>query len=54
MFMKNKILAIGLLFLAFNFNAAAKKIQVNVLNLQFSPKNFTATVGDTIHFVWVG
>jgi plastocyanin len=53
MFMKNKILAIGLLFLALNFNAAAKQIRVDVLNVEFSPKNFTATVGDTIHFVWV-
>lgn len=52
--MKKILSAAGIFFLGFICNVSAKQIQVNVLNFSFSPKNFTATVGDTIHFVWVG
>src|SRR5688572_18186291 len=51
--MKKNLFAIGILFIGSIFNASAKRIQVNVLGSDFSPKNFTANTGDTIHFVWV-
>src|SRR4051812_48236945 len=51
--MKKHILAIGFTLSLFVLNTQARQIQVNVLNIQFSPKNFTAIIGDTIRFVWV-
>jgi plastocyanin len=51
--MKKKLFALGLLASVFILNTEGRQIQVNVLNLQFSPKNFSARIGDTIHFVWV-
>jgi plastocyanin len=45
--------AVAIVLLAFIFNASAKQIQVNILNYEFSPKSFTASQGDTVHFVWV-
>ena len=51
--MKKKLFVVAILFLAFIFSASAKQIQINVLNYEFSPKSFTASQGDTIHFVWV-
>ena len=50
--MKKAKIAIAFLLLASVFDAEAKQIQVKVLNFSFSPKNFTANIGDTIHFVW--
>ena len=51
--MKKKSFVTGLLLSIFILNTEARQIQVNVLNIQFSPKNFSANIGDTIHFVWV-
>jgi len=51
--MKKKQLSICMLLLLVVLNASAKRIQVNVLNVSFSPKTFTAQIGDTINFVWV-
>lgn len=51
--MKKKSFVIGLLLSIFILNTEARQIQVNVLNIQFSPKSFSANIGDTIHFVWV-
>src|SRR5688500_1732419 len=51
--MKKNLFVIGICLCASVFYASAKQVQVNVLSLSFSPKNFTATIGDTIRFVWV-
>ena len=51
--MKKNLFAVGLMFFVSIFNVSAKQIKVSVLNFDFSPKTFTANVGDTIHFVWV-
>lgn len=50
--MKKIQLAICLLLAGAIFNAEAKQITVNVLSISFSPKTFSAVVGDTIRFVW--
>jgi plastocyanin len=41
-----------ILLCAFLFNADARKITVTAAGLTFSPSNFTANVGDTVHFLW--
>src|SRR5947199_317323 len=41
-----------LLLCGFLFNADAKKIKVVASGLTFSPSSFTASVGDTVNFVW--
>jgi len=51
--MKKNLFSIAIFFLACIFSASANQIQVDVLNTAFSPKNFTAIIGDTIHFVWI-
>src|SRR5436190_9932486 len=51
--MKKNLFSIAIFFLVCIFNASANRIQVDVLNVSFSPKNFTANIGDTIHFVWI-
>lgn len=51
--MKKIFFSIVFILLASILQLQAKQIQVNVLSLSFSPKTFTARIGDTIHFVWV-
>ena len=51
--MKKNVLAIGFALSLFVLNIQARQITVNVANLTFSPKNFTAIIGDTIRFVWI-
>jgi plastocyanin len=51
--MKNKLFITGLLLAIFYLNTEARQIQVNVLSMSFSPKNFSANIGDTVRFVWV-
>lgn len=51
--MKKHVFAIGFALSFFVLNTQARQITVNVANVTFSPKNFTAIIGDTIRFVWV-
>jgi len=47
---KIALISTGILFAPL---AQAKLITVSVMNFSFSPASFTATVGDTIKWVWV-
>jgi plastocyanin len=53
--MKNIFKTLSLIFAGSLFAsiAEAKTITVSVLNSGFSPSHFTATIGDTVKWVWV-
>ncbi len=50
--MKKCYFLMSLLLCVLLFNADAKKITVTASGITFSPKTFTAVVGDTVNFVW--
>ncbi|MEO8765395.1 MAG: plastocyanin/azurin family copper-binding protein [Ginsengibacter sp.] len=46
-----KLFSVLLSFICFQSYAAIQN--VNVENFQFTPSNFTAVIGDVVHFIWV-
>jgi plastocyanin len=51
--MKKYYFLTGILLCAILFNADAKKITVTASGITFSPKTFTASIGDTVEFEWL-